>query len=81
MGIFIDIEIDLNISKLPTQVVKQQRVPYGLRPIEGGIGILELCLPFHLHPNISDGNIIMVPHSDCIQIFQMNLFQAQINIF
>ena len=46
MGIFIDIEIDLNISKLPTQVVKQQRVPYGLRPIEGGIGILELCLPF-----------------------------------
>ena len=52
MGIFIDIEIDLNISKLPTQVVKQQRVPYGLRPIEGGIGILELCLSFYLHPNI-----------------------------
>ena len=34
--------------------------------------ILELCLPFSPHPNISDGNVNLVHHVFCMQIFQIN---------
>ena len=36
-------------------------------------GISELCLPFYSHPNISDGNLILVPHFNCTQIFHIDL--------
>ena len=34
--------------------------------------ISELCLSFSPHPNISDGNVNLVHHFFCIQIFQIN---------
>ena len=50
---------------------------YRLRPI----GISELCLSFYSHPNISDGNFILVPPLNCTQIFHIDFFEAKINIF
>ena len=40
---------------------------------EEALGISELCLSFYSHPNISDGNFILVPHFNCTQIFQIDL--------
>ena len=37
------------------------------------IGISELCLSFYSHPNISDGNFILIPHFNRTQIFQIDL--------
>jgi len=34
--------------------------------------ISELCLSFSPHPNISDGNVNLVHHLFCIQIFHIN---------
>ena len=40
---------------------------------EEALGISKLCLSFYSHSNISDGNFILVPHSNCTQIFQIDL--------
>ena len=46
---------------------------YGLRAMEQqAFGILELCLSFSPHANISDENFNLVHHFICVQIFQIN---------
>ena len=41
------------------------------------IGISELCLSFYSHPNLSDGNFILVPHFNCTQKFQIDLLRPK----
>ena len=41
---------------------------------EEALGILELCLSFYSHPNISDEKFSLVPHFMCVKIFQIYLW-------
>ena len=48
---------------------------------EEALEISELCLSFYSHPNISDGNFILVPHFNCTQIFQIDLSRPKWTYF
>ena len=76
LWLFQIFKIDKNlVSGLPNRSEwwVSESVHYGIRAMGAmTLRISDLCLSFSPHPNISDGNLHLVHHFFCMQIFQIN---------